>query len=313
MRESAHLKARSEAASWHAKLGDELATEQDWLAFEQWLDVPMNQAAYDALEQALQVVDANRGEIAAHLAQRPGPRPGPRMAIWTAAIVSAAAAVAMIFLLSPGPPQQFAYAAPAAETRTIILPDSSVIQLNRGAVVNVSWGQTRRSISLERGEAAFQVQHDPNRPFVVVAGGVEVRDVGTEFNVARAGTSLLVTVREGEVAIVPQAGQSVTVAAGAQARVVAGNVVVAPVDPESFFAWRTGRLIYRDASLTTIAEDLSRYSEEPIVVGDDRARALRFTGVLMIDTPDAMVGSLEAFLPIQSEQDAERIVLRSRR
>jgi transmembrane sensor len=307
--------ARQDAAEWHVRLASETANEGDWLEFERWMAAPKNKAAYEALEAALMVVDAERSAVAETLKQpviqtKSGHLPA---ALWATGGAALAAAAAMLVLLAPSTPQEFAYAAPAFATRTVKLPDASVIQLNRGASVRVRLDGGSRQLVLERGEAAFAVAHDAARPFTVAAGLATVRDVGTEFDVVRASSYALVTVREGQVSLTPTHGDPVSLGAGQQGRVDQnGAASVARTNAEDAFGWQSGRLIYRDAPLSQIVEDLNRYSQKPVVIADDRAGALRFTGVLVIDNPASMVERLQAFLPIQSAQNGDRIELRSR-
>ncbi|MBI2497430.1 MAG: FecR domain-containing protein [Opitutae bacterium] len=83
------------------------------------------------------------------------------------------------------------------------LTDGSVIALNRGAVATSQFTAGERRVRLDRGEAHFQVAHDAARPFVVEAGGVAVRAVGTAFNVRLESASVEVLVTEGKVSVAP--------------------------------------------------------------------------------------------------------------
>lgn len=305
--------AREEAANWFVRLESEQASEGDWLAFEAWLASPRNKAAYEALEATMGAVDAQRGALEGQLKPAVTLVRVP-MTAWATAAAGLAAIIAAFVLFAPPKPQEFAYAAPTSKTRTVTLPDSSVLWLNRGASVRVRLDRQSRRVVLERGEASFAVQHDVARPFEVAIGDVTVRDVGTEFDVVRAQTYTAITVREGRVAVTLANGQAAGLGAGEQARVdqASGAVSVSQANADDAFGWQSGRLAYHAASLAQVVEDLNRYSQKPIVIADSRAAALRFTGVLIIDDPAVMLRRLEAFLPIQSAQDADRIELRSR-
>ena len=63
------------------------------------------------------------------------------------------------------------------------LPDGSIVELDAQSEIAVNFEPSVRRVELVRGEALFKVQKDPNRPFIVRAGGVEVRAVGTAFDV----------------------------------------------------------------------------------------------------------------------------------
>lgn len=308
--------ATEAAAWWRAKLDGDDATETDWLAYEQWLTAsPLNRAAADAIDSALLELEAH------HDALRAAPAPETvvpftrrllaRPAVWVTAATALAASALLFVVTAPPPEQHFAYAAPATTGRVVDLPDGSVVHLNRGAAISVTYGRERH-VDLTQGEASFSVVHDPSRPFVVAAGDASIRDVGTEFNVAVNAASTVVTVRAGEVAISNGHAPEERVIAGLRARIADDEINVSPARADDAFAWQSGRLVYHDAELATVIEDLNRYSDTPITLDSQDANALQFSGVLVIDEPQTMLARLEAFLPIRSEHDGDRIVVRRR-
>jgi transmembrane sensor len=316
--------AAAQAARWHVRLQAEDAGEEDWLAFERWLAAPANKAAYDAIEASLADVEDHRDALAAALGAGGGLEPSAgdplrlrtRRWIAVAGALAAAGFAAAVFIgvgLNGPARRTVQYAADATSDRVVTLPDSSTAHLNRGAAIAVSWGRRERRIALERGEAAFRVIHDPAHPFVVAAGPDEIRDVGTEFNVLKTDDRLVVTVREGEVEVSTPLGESMRVGRNFEARLdhQTNEAVRSPVDAEAAFAWREGRLVYHDAALANVVEDLNRYSDRPITIADPDAAALRFTGVLVIDDPAAMTETLSTFLPVRVENADGGIGLRS--
>src|SRR5260370_434474 len=67
----------------------------------------------------------------------------------------------------------------------------------------LNWPLSRsgRRVALADGQAIFDVVHDARRPFVVEAGGRQVRDVGTQFDVRERGGEFTVTVARGRVEV----------------------------------------------------------------------------------------------------------------
>jgi transmembrane sensor len=308
---------REAAATWLVRLEAPDASEADWRAFESWLGDPANKQALDAIEAAMAVVEDHKDAFQASAPRAKIIAFPTRKAVRGAVFLglAAAAAAAVLLLVAPrnaaSPVQEMAYAAPADAVRAVALPDASSITLNRGAALRVRWSAHERRIELLRGEAAFAVTHDAARPFVVAAGAYAVRDLGTEFDVFRAPDGLTVTVRTGSVAILTQGG-SATLAPGEQMQVSEGRMTRRSINADDAFAWKGGRLVYRDAPLSAVVADLNRYSATPIAIADANAAQLRFSGVLIIDDPSSMTRRLEAFLPIRSEQTAQGIILRSR-
>ena len=89
------------------------------------------------------------------------------------------------------------FVAAAYETR--ILRDGTILELNRGARMKVTFDRRSRNVWLHAGEAHFHVAKDENRPFVVYAGNTQVQAIGTAFNVLVSDSSVEVLVTEGTI------------------------------------------------------------------------------------------------------------------
>ena len=100
------------------------------------------------------------------------------------------------------PSPETRYATTTAGYERARLDDGSTLELNAASAVRVQFTAAERRVKLESGEAHFAVAHDTARPFIVSAGGIAVRAVGTAFNVRYAtGGDIEVTVTEGKVAV----------------------------------------------------------------------------------------------------------------
>lgn len=308
------------------------AAESDWLAVGAWLEKsPLNRAAFDKLERLSAELSASAPELLSALDARPA-APAPRRAsaprqaarpLRTSRIIgalTAAAAAAVVVvgvqqIQAPAPTE--VYQTAKGETRTLDLADGSHIHLNSASKVSVRLEKKGRFIELAEGEAAFDVAKDPNRPFLIAAGERDIRVVGTEFDVLRHQGRLRVTVRRGVVAVQSPKNavqaEPVFLRVGDQIERHPGSRtwVVTKVDPNAAFAWRNGDLVYRDQSLSAVVEDLNRYFDTPVrVVGP--AGSLRFSGVLKIDSQDAVLRRLQGFLPLSAQTDAKGVTLQMR-
>jgi transmembrane sensor len=93
------------------------------------------------------------------------------------------------------------YVTAIGEQRSIALADGSTVELNSRSKIKVRYSEHERAVELLEGQALFHVAKNHARPFVVSADGTRVRAVGTQFDVYRKHTGTLVTVVEGQVAI----------------------------------------------------------------------------------------------------------------
>lgn len=177
------------------------------------------------------------------------------------------------------------------ETRRIMLTDGSALALNTQSVVQVKFDGAERRVVMRQGEASFQVAHDEQRPFVVQAGDVSVRAVGTAFNVRMRPEGVEVTVTEGVVEVVraDEPNQAAPVQRVkhneeviAQAERPAAVVPVSDTQIARRLAWQTGRLIFEGERLAAAVEDVNRYSAIPVVIDDPVLAEKSFVGAFKI-------------------------------
>lgn len=160
------------------------------------------------------------------------------------------------------PPVQFS--TPAGVLDTVMLSDGSTVLLGPGSRITLGpgFGTGTRELTLD-GEARFDVVHDESRPFLVWAGVAKFRDVGTVFAVrSDVANGARLVVSEGAVAVESNASAPpITIRAGDRAVVSPSGAVLvhrASAGADDV-AWTSGRLVFRDASLTQVAEDVRRW------------------------------------------------------
>jgi len=87
--------------------------------------------------------------------------------------------------------------------RRIALPDSSVVWLNAASRIRVqsAFHGSQREVYLDEGEAFFEIQKNPEKPFIVHTGTLDIRVLGTSFNIRsyEAAPEVKVTVSTGRV------------------------------------------------------------------------------------------------------------------
>ena len=113
-------------------------------------------------------------------------------------------------LVAAANPEKTGLSAPAQPRRGVttvtsprqrLLDDGSMVELKEDAVIDVRYDDAVRRVVLVSGEVHFQVKKGLSRPFVVVAGGIEVRAVGTAFAVGLGAKKMEVWVTAGRVAV----------------------------------------------------------------------------------------------------------------
>ncbi len=203
--------------------------------------------------------------------------------------------------------------------RPVVLPDGSKLDLGARSAVAINFTGQRRQIEMEDGEAFFAVKPDKQKPFVVHAGAVRVTAVGTQFNVQKTGTRVVVTVSEGAVrtdsAIPATAGggkqapddpaaQPVLAPAGYQViydAALSSKPTMRAIDPAAAIAWRQGHLEYDAEPLSSVIAAVNRYSRQTVVLDDSLAR-LNYTGTIEVGSVDEWLQALPRIFPVQIER-----------
>lgn len=306
------------AAAWHARMEGGASAPEDWDAFTAWLEADTrNRIAFDAVDaaasEAVALLSINR-EV--ELGTMPPPAAARRFSsrafMGMAAFAALVLAAVVVYPDMFGAPSRDIIATAAGERRDVTLSDGTTVHLNTNTQITVAMEAGLRDVRLERGEALFEVTHDAARPFDVTVGDRHVRVVGTAFNVLRHEGRITVTVERGIVDVQADGARTnVRLGVGDQyaAREGRREYRVAKIDPATVSAWRDGRLVFTNATLSEVASDLSRYYGKPIVVQDPQVAALRFSGILKIEDQLTTVRRLEALLPIAVQENGDAVRL----
>ena len=255
-----------------------------------------------ALTRVHERLDSATGDPALPLRRPPRELPYSRRTASTwraAAILAAAAAVvvaARLVLQRSGDERPsvtdggtgHTFATAVGKRDSLRLPDGGRVVLGPATtlVVAAAYGRETREVELH-GEAYFEVVHDTTRPFVVRAGDVSIRDVGTSFAVrAESSRVVQVVVTSGSVALrsAGTADSGILLAAGEVGTVQPdGRVTSRHADSAGqYLAWMRDSLVFRDASLPEVSEELRRWYGVVLRVNDsslaDRHLTMTFAG-----------------------------------
>ena len=261
---------------------------------------------------------------------------------------SAAAAGALIVALGIFSFQRMTSSTPSAtaaasqglvvrpETRT--LSDGTIVELRPGAEVLTHFSPVERRVTLTQGTAHFQITPDRARPFVVDAGKVQFRAVGTAFSVEKGSEQIEMLVTEGTVAVeepahVDAAPSETTVppATAAALRTItqveanyrfvveasvavspsaAGPIPVSSDEMAQRLAWRAPRLEFSELPLADAVALMNRHNTVRFAIGDESLARLRISGVFRAGNFETFVRLLEGTCGIKAERFGDTIVLK---
>ena len=318
MRGAATIEA--DAADWVARQDRGNWSEDDARALETWLACDnAHRVAYLRLQAAWDRTDRLRALNSPF--QTPIQRPRP---LWNAQALPIAAAVGGLLLVGAlafgitGSLSQKTYATQLGGRETVQLADGSHLVLNTDTILKACVTKTSRLVRLDRGEAYFDVKHDPAHPFVVLAGDRRITDLGTKFSVRRDGDKVWVVVSEGRVRIEPVGPKAsirptlipAVVTRGGVAVSDAHQVLVVHQDDSQLardLSWREGLISFNQTTLSEAASEFNRYSDKKLVVVGQAAANVRIDGAFRSDNVDSFANLLREGFGLKVEDDDNEI------
>jgi transmembrane sensor len=322
-------RARAEASVWIVRLHGAHRTPELEAGFRRWLGShPDNAAEFERVtavwESAPHASIAGLPRVVHRERSSPAPR---RFAIAATLLLVAAGGGFLSYRLERDPE----YVTAIGEQRTVPLDDGSRIALNSNSRVQIEFTAEKRTVRLLRGEAFFDVAHNKERPFVVIAGESEVTAVGTAFEVRYEPDHIDVTLVEGKVDVTSTAeplgspanvssslsglrqlsssgyrmtaGERLSIAKGAPAKVDAPRV-------EAVTAWRRGEVMLDDTPLTEAIAEMNRYSKNPLIIDGSSIATLRVSGIYHTGDSAGFAQTVAQLYGLQVTQEGGQIHLR---
>ena len=339
---------RAIAAQWTIRRDRGLSASES-IDYELWLAAdPRHAAAMQRTSAAWSLLDRIPESAAAPVLDAAT----HRRSFWRRSLVlaplatAAAAAVALVALhltrpstttpsasAALAPASASAAPAPSSAPRQLTLSDGTVVQLNTGGEVTEHFTTAERRVLLTRGEAHFAVTKNPARPFVVRAGNVDVRAVGTAFNVHLQSAAVDVLVTEGVVqlrsaaeatpAYAPVAREPIPLLSPGQRAVVslapvssATSVVVTTASPAEIsrtLAWQAPLLRLGGQTLAELVLEFQRRSGQRVILADPALASLRVGGRFRADDLAGFTHLLATTLDLAVDHGADgTLVLRKK-
>lgn len=334
-----------EAAEWVAKkIGGFTAKDQD--AFFDWLAAdPRHGEWYEKHQKTWKEMDLLAQWLPEH-SDKPNQDllkhqfPGSFWG-WMSGIAAALVLGVVVFLslASPGKSKYDAtnFVANAYESHE--LPDGSVVELNQGAALKVNYTKALRRVELVSNEAHFNVTKDPKRPFIVRVRGIDIRAVGTAFNVRLTDQSVQVIVTEGRVQVTapptenlfeePEAydeslfkqdlvvGQMTEVALQRESPRIEKNLrseikEVSLGEMNQLLSWKPQMFEFDSTPLSEVIEEFNSRNQTHLVIGDSDLEKLPIVASFRSANVEHFVELLQLSMDLDIEREGEeRIILRS--
>ncbi len=250
------------------------ASEEDTRLLDEWLAADAgNKTVYEQVakawqrsEELLNGTSFNKSaawdKVASRIAAPPQVKKPKVMPLWIK-YASGIAAILLVglIIMRPGADSGMVTMIADAGNLDVVLPDNSHITLRKGSKLTYpkEFAANTRNVSLE-GEAFFDVHRDVTKPFIIDAQSVDVKVLGTSFDVTCNETDATVTVATGKVQMTAKQKTSnyVILTPGEHGIYKKQQLTETTIEGTNYLFWKTGRLIYENKSLEYITNELSQ-------------------------------------------------------
>lgn len=184
--------------------------------------------------------------------------------------------------------------------KRITLADGSTVFLNRGTSISLRKGKFNahtREVWLEEGEAFFEVAKDPSRPFIVhTLNGISTRVLGTSFNIKSYSdlSDQVISVNSGRVQVINQSLEKIVLDPNYKVSVSNddGLFTSGEADARAISAWRTGKIVLDNASISEVAFRIQQYYDVEVVYDTSEFKNDRIFTSFTLETPIEEVTSV---------------------
>jgi transmembrane sensor len=186
------------------------------------------------------------------------------------------------------------------------LQDGTLMTMNTGTDIEVTYYRDRRLVTLKRGEAIFEVARDETRPFIIDSGKAKITVLGTRFAVNRLTKLVRVSVDHGTVKVEPQHTDSTTPPSAlilhdgevAEVKQDATKPMRSHLQAADAFAFEKGMVVFEQADLDEIAETLSRYRKLPLVAEKSAPQQVHISSMLKTSAIETFIYQMPEIAPV---------------
>lgn len=217
--------------------------------------------------------------------------------------------------MSQTPGMPFVVKADKGDKARIELPDGTNVVLNSASQMSYLNDFGKKQVCATQWRSFFKVAHDESRTFIVQVGELEVKVLGTSFNVSayEDDEDIVVVLQEGKVGVYAQ-GMSHTMIPGDKLEYnkLTQKLTTTKVNSEDYIEWIKGNLYFDKESLKNIMSTLSRIYNVEIRFESDKLLNERFTGTIPGNGIRNALNMLMLTADFTYEMDGSVIVIKSK-
>ena len=179
---------------------------------------------------------------------------------------------------------------PFGRRHSITLSDGTVVQLNSGSklVFPATFADAKREVFL-KGEGYFEVAKDASKPFIVNTDFLNVKVLGTHFNISayENENSAIAVLVEGSVEVYKDKffkNDHLKIIPG-QACFFTGKdseLSIQDVDVNEYISWKDGYYLLSDQPFGNIIKKIEKYYNKSVSIGDNELANRIISGKLVL-------------------------------
>ena len=238
-----------------------------------------------------------------------------RILLWAGSVAAAAAVALGVWLSGNGSTEDIrplaiaSLESPSGHQSLTVLNDGTRIRLNAGSRFEIIPGnEAERHVRLD-GEAFFDVARDEQRPFVLETSGMEVKVLGTSFNVTAYDEIQSVVLVEGCVEVKGSGEETSTRISPSQRFIydtVSNTSGVEETNPEEYTSWIDGYLLLDNTPVPGILARIGHYYGVEVACTENDFAGETVSGKLMLgEGMDTVLQTLSLMVPMKYEYVGE--------
>ena len=301
------------AALWFVKAQDGMSVSEK-NAFEKWLHVnPKHQKAYTEFEALWSELDAlvPASKACSQKCIQP----------WWGYVSACIATVFVIVFMqwqtwSTRPEFVQTMSTPVGSMREYTLQDGTTLFLDTNTQLKVEYYKQKRLVTLYQGQIVLHVSKDKARPLFVETQNVQVRVIGTRFEVRNVSEHVRVSVEEGSVEVsYKQEKDSTILLANLHAKDQLtldeqGLIVTSSMlQNDSIAPWRSGRLVFDQTPLKEVLFEFERYGAKKAVIDSPKLASMTLSGSFEIERYASFLELLPKVLPLKIVNLGNEVVI----
>lgn len=194
--------------------------------------------------------------------------------------------------------------------KNIILPDSSILALNKNSQIDVIYYKDKREVHLIKGKVLFHVSSNKNRPFIIKINSTLVEVIGTKFEIVKLGKNIKVSVVEGKVSIkqiLTNNSRSKILAILQKSDSIEVNdfgeiTKLIQINEKTIAIWEKEKLLFEQTSLKNVVKEFSKYLNYKVSIEDKSLESLLISGEFSINDFENLMKSLSVIHPLSVDK-----------